>query len=174
MPDVLIVCEYATLSGGERSMLATLDLVSRAGFNLAVAAPPDGPLAESLGARGIEVVPFTIRARGAALPQARSRELLGEIIRRRQPAIVHANSLAMGRLAGPVAFESGLAGIAHLRDIVRLSAQAIRDLNRNVRLLAVSRATAEFHAAQGLDAEKLHVVYNGVELEWFPPRPPTG
>lgn len=174
MPDVLIVCEYATLSGGERSMLATLDLVSRAGFNLAVAAPPDGPLAESLGARGIEVVPFTIRARGAALPQARSRELLGEIIRRRQPAIVHANSLAMGRLAGPVAFESGLAGIAHLRDIVRLSAQAIRDLNRNVRLLAVSRATAEFHAAQGLDAEKLHVVYNGVDLELFQPRRPTG
>lgn len=174
MPDVLIVCEYATLSGGERSMLATLDLVSRAGFDMAVAAPPDGPLAVSLGARGIEVVPFTIRAGGATVPQTRARELLGEILRRRQPAIVHANSLAMGRLAGPVAHEIGLAGIAHLRDIVRLSVQAIRDLNRNVRLLAVSRATAEYHAAQGLDAGRLHVVHNGVDLEFFHPRPATG
>lgn len=174
MPDVLIICEYATLSGGERSMLATLDLVSRAGFNLAAAAPPDGPLAESLRARGLEVVPFTVRAGGATVPQARARELLGEILRRRQPAIVHANSLAMGRLAGPVTFESKLAGMAHLRDIVRLSAQAIRDLNRNVRLLAVSRATAEYHAAQGLDAGRLHVVHNGVDLELFQPRRPTG
>lgn len=174
MPDVLIVCEYATLSGGERSMLATLDLVSHAGFSMAVAAPPDGPLAESLGARGIEVVPFTVRAGGATIPQTRSRELLGEILRRRQPAIVHANSLAMGRLAGPVAHEIGLAGIAHLRDIVRLSAQAIRDLNRNGRLLAVSRATAEYHAAQGLDTGRLHVVHNGVDLELFHPRLATG
>jgi hypothetical protein len=37
----LILCEYPTLSGGERSMLATLEGVARAGFVPVVLAPPE-------------------------------------------------------------------------------------------------------------------------------------
>ena len=80
----------------------------------------------------------------------------------------------MGRLSGPVAADCGLPSIAHLRDIIRLSAQAVADLNRHRRLLAVSAATREFHVAGGLDAEKTRVLYNGVDLGEFRPRPPTG
>jgi glycosyltransferase involved in cell wall biosynthesis len=50
----------------------------------------------------------------------------------------------------------------------------VADLNCHRRLLAVSAATREFHVAHGLDAEKTHVLYNGVDLEQFRPRPPTG
>ena len=88
--------------------------------------------------------------------------------------LLHANSLAMGRLSGPVAAELGLPSVSHLRDIIRLSSQAVADLNCHARLLAVSQATRDFHVAAGLAAEKLHVVYNGVDLEEFRPRSPTG
>ncbi len=156
-------------------MLATLDGVRAGGFAPAVIAPPDGPLAAELAARGVELIPFRCRAAdGTRIAQNRLREELAEILRRRRPALLHANSLAMGRLSGPVAADCGLPSIAHLRDIVRLSAQAVADLNRHRRLLAVSAATREFHVAGGLDAEKTHVLYNGVDLDEFRPRTPTG
>ena len=175
MPEILILCEYATLNGGERSMLATLDGVRAGGFTPAVIAPPDGPLAVELATRGFELIPFQCRAAdGSRIPQNRLREELVEILRRRRPALLHANSLAMGRLSGPVAVECRLPSVAHLRDIIGLSAQAVADLNCHRRLLAVSQATREFHVAHGLDGKKTHVLYNGVDLQQFRPRTPTG
>ncbi len=91
-----------------------------------------------------------------------------------RPALLHANSLAMGRLAGPVAAQLGLPSISHLRDIVALSRQAIADLNCHQRLLAVSAATRDFHIAQGVASDKVHVLVNGVDLEQFRPAPSTG
>ena len=43
--NFFLLCEYATLNGGERSMLATLDGVRAAGFTPVVMVPPQGPLA---------------------------------------------------------------------------------------------------------------------------------
>lgn len=191
MPDVLILCEYATVSGGERSMLAVLDGVRRAGYCVSVAAPPAGPLADALHARNVDLVPFDTHACGerpcatAGLSSSGSgtvrqanrdtlRQHLRAILAERKPDLLHANSLSMGRLSGPVAAALGVASIAHLRDIIRLSRQAIGDLNRHRRILAVSEATRAFHVAAGLAAEKTHVLYNGVDPERFRPRPATG
>ncbi len=175
MPTVLILCEYATLNGGERSMLATLGGIARAGYQVRVAAPACGPLAETLGSEGVEVVSFEPRdPQGVRLPLAELRCRLAEILGRHRPALLHANSLAMGRLSGPVAAEFPLPSLSHLRDIVTLSRQAIADLNCHTRLLAVSEATRQFHVAQGLAAEKTFVLYNGIDLQEFRPHPPTG
>ncbi|MBN2579479.1 MAG: glycosyltransferase family 4 protein [Pirellulales bacterium] len=198
--EIFILCEYPTLNGGERSMLSTLPGVKAAGWTPVALCPPEGALAEALRSQAVEVVPFrtqnsplpdhsVVPGEGQGvrdvrvladfqkrnrLPQPTLREELARIIRSRRPALLHANSLAMGRLSGPVAAESGAAGVAHLRDIVGLSAQAVRDLNAHTRLLAVSAATRDFHLAQGLDAHKTFVLHNGVDLESFRPRTPTG
>ncbi len=175
MATVLILCEYPTLCGGERSMLSTLDGVRAVGFEVVVAAPPAGPLAGALAEMGVEHVPFsTTGPDGRRRTQARLRSDLAGLLARCRPGVLHANSLSMGRLSGPVAAEAGVPSIAHLRDIVRLSRQAVADLNRHRRLLAVSRAVRESHVAAGLDAGKTYVVYNGVDLARFRPRPPTG
>ena len=175
MPNVLLLCEYPTISGGEQSMLTTLDRVRRAGIEAAVIAPPAGPLADALAAKGVEVLLFVFRdSTGNRLPQDRLRAELAQLLGRRRPDLLHANSLAMGRLSGPVATDLGLPSIAHLRDIIGLSAQAVADLNRHTRLLAVSEATRTFHVAQGLAAEKTHLLHNGVDLGRFQPRPKSG
>ncbi|HUT90627.1 MAG TPA: glycosyltransferase family 4 protein [Thermoguttaceae bacterium] len=175
MPNVLLLCEYPTISGGERSMLTTLDGIRAAGIETAVIAPPEGSLAEALAAKGVEVLPFVFRdAAGNRFPQDRLRAELAHLLGRRRPDLLHANSLAMGRLSGPVAADFELPSIAHLRDIVRLSARAVADLNRHSRLLAVSAATRAFHVAQGVAAEKTDVLYNGVDLNRFQPRPRCG
>ena len=175
MPRLALLFEYATLSGGERSILATLNSVRGAGFDVMAVGPPTGPLSEELSAIGVEVLPLAMADVDCnRLSQTRIREELGRVLKRLRPDLLHANSLSMGRLSGPVAADAGLAGISHLRDIVRLSRRAIEDLNCHRRLLAVSRATRDFHVAAGLSARKTRVLHNGVDLARFRPRPATG
>jgi glycosyltransferase involved in cell wall biosynthesis len=173
--NVLLLCEFSTLNGGERSMLATLDGVRAAGFSPAVIAPPEGPLAETLRGRNVELIPLrTYDSLGTRRPQPCLREDLLGLISQRRPHLLHANSLAMGRLSGPVAAELNVPSLAHLRDIIKLSRRAVADLNCHRRLLAVSQATRQFHVAGGLSAEKTHVLHNGVDLDCFRPRCPSG
>jgi glycosyltransferase involved in cell wall biosynthesis len=80
----------------------------------------------------------------------------------------------MARIAGPAARTCVVPGIGHLRDIATLSRQAIEDLNSHHLLVAVSEATRQYHVANGLDAGKCVVAYNGVDLDEFQPRLPTG
>ncbi len=174
MARVLVVCEYPTTSGGERSLLALVEAVQAGGVELLAACPPKGPLARQFTRLGVEVLPFWPRSDGSRRPLAQLREELAALMRRVQPALVHANSLAMIRLSGPVVRELALPGLGHLRDIIKLGPQAVVDLNCHTRLLAVSEATRAFHLRQGLCAEKTHVLYNGVDLLRFRPRPPTG
>jgi glycosyltransferase involved in cell wall biosynthesis len=172
---LLILCEYATLLGGERSMLATLPAVRMAGFDVHVAAPLEGPLAEVLASAGVcHQVWQTHDPNGARLPLGVLRRDLADLLRHLQPALLHANSLSTSRIAGPVAAECGIASLGHLRDIARLAPQAIADINCHRRILAVSRACREFHVGQGIAAAQCVVVHNGVDLEQFCPRLSTG
>ncbi len=174
MANVLLLCEYPTLCGGERSMLSTFNGVEAAGFRLTVAAPRVGTLADALAAAGVEHIPFsTCGPSDERRSQAALRSDLDGLLRQLRPDLLHANSLAMSRLAGPVAADAGVPSLGHLRDIVRLSRQSIADLNRHRRLLAVSEAVRRYHLAAGLDAEKTRVAHNGVDLARFRPRAPT-
>jgi glycosyltransferase involved in cell wall biosynthesis len=174
-PLVLWLNEYPTLNGGERSFLSVLPGLQAAGFRIVAAAPPRGELAAALAEHGVPVEPFDCHAAdGSRLPLPQLRERLAALLRRVQPALLHANSVSMGRLSGPVTVELGVASISHLRDIIGLSRQAVTDLNCHRRLLAVSHATREHHVGQGLAPDRVQVLYNGVDLEKFAPRLPTG
>lgn len=155
-------------------MLALVPKLRRAGMRFH-AIVPDGKLADAWARSGIEVAPWTA-GRGSGLNRsapAAAAELRA-ILTSLRPQIIHANSLAMGRLVGPLASQLGIASVAHLRDIVRQSRSAIEQLNQNTRLLAVSEAVRRFHIAAGLAAEKVHLLHNGVDLIEFQSRPATG
>jgi hypothetical protein len=175
MPRLLILCEYPTLLGGERSMLATLPSITADGFEVVVAAPPAGPLVDELRSRGVAQLSWSTRDElGRRYPLDLLREKLADLVRHTRPDLLHTNSLSTARISGPVAFRCGIRSIGHLRDILRLTTQAVADLNAHSRLVAVSHATRDFHVAQGLAAPKCVVVYNGVDLVEFQPRPSTG
>lgn len=175
MPRLLILCEYPTLLGGERSMLATLPAVAAAGFEIFAAGPPVGPLAVELHARGISLLAWqTHDERSQRIPLTQLRASLADLLRQVRPDLLHANSLSTARIAGPVAAECGVRSLGHLRDILKLAAQAIDDLNAHRCLVAVSRATRDFHVVQGIAFAKCVVVHNGVDLTEFCPRPSTG
>jgi glycosyltransferase involved in cell wall biosynthesis len=165
--------EYPTLNGGEWSLLSTLNGLCKQGIEPLALAPAEGPLAAELLRLGVEHLPLNEAAGGDRSPDTR-RQFLYAQLKSLRPALLHANSLSMGRLSGPVAREAGVPSVAHLRDIVGLSRAAVADLNRHSRILAVSRATLGFHLRQGVSGDRSHVCYNGVDLEKFRPRLATG
>jgi len=175
MRRLLLICEFPTIYGAEQSMLATLDGVRAAEYDVCVACPPAGLLADTLHRQGIPVTPFSVRdTDGRRIPLEQLRQMLAAVITSTQPHLVHANSLSMSRLAGPVTEALRLPSIGHVRDIVGLSRTAISAVNRIERLLAVSDATRRFHVNAGLNAGRTFVLHNGVCLSEFQPRTPTG
>ncbi|HEY3394477.1 MAG TPA: glycosyltransferase, partial [Lacipirellulaceae bacterium] len=175
MRRVLILCEYPTLLGGERSMLATLPVIRDAGFDVYVMAPAGGPLAVALHRANVSHIPWHVQdENGERLPLHRLRANVADIVREIQPQLLHANSLSVSRIVGPVAAECGVPSVGHIRDIITLSRQTIEDVNANRRLLAVSDATRQYHISQGIAAAKCIVSHNGIDLDEFQPRPPTG
>ena len=156
-------------------MLAVIDRLIGKGFEFVALAPQTGRLADAFKDRNLVHIPIQLRdEKGTRLSREQACGSLREAIQRCAPHLVHANSLAMGRLTGAIAEEIKIPSIAHLRDIIKLSTAAVDDLNHNRLLIAVSEATKEFHVAQGLDADKTCVVYNGVDCERFQPRNSTG
>src|SRR5258705_6143787 len=94
MPRLLILCEYSTLLGGERSMLATLPAVAADGFDVLVAAPPRGQLADELSRRGITHLKWhTHDESGRRFPLHQLRADLANLSRPSMPDLIHANSL---------------------------------------------------------------------------------
>lgn len=161
--------------GGERSMLATLPALHRAGFHATVACPVKGLLSQTVQQRGISLVEWSLHD-----PHGQRRKLsdlrlqLAALLRVVEPDLVHANSLSMARLAGPVVDGCDLPSVGHLRDIVKVSRQAVEDLNCHRCLIAVSGATRKFHISQGVDPHRCVVSHNGVALDEFAPQVPTG
>ncbi|MFN0197966.1 MAG: glycosyltransferase family 4 protein [Planctomycetaceae bacterium] len=174
---IAILCEYATLNGGEQSLLAVLDseAFARSLLDVVVLAPGEGRFADALAARKITHVPLHLTdAVGVRLPREEIQRQLLDQLQRLSPDLVHANSLSMGRLLGSICEHLGVPCSSHVRDIVGLSRGAVSELNRLDRLLAVSQATRDFHIAQGISADKIEVVYNVVDTVRFAPRLATG
>lgn len=174
---IALLFEYATLLGGERSMLACVDSLKTqaADVNFVAVAPPHGRLAEALTGRGVEIIPWmTMQPDGGRMSRELQQATLIDAVRRADPSVLHANSLSMGRLTGSIASQLQIPATAHLRDILHVSGAAMADLNRNALLIAVSHATRDAHVVRGLNPDRVVVVHNGLDLEQFQPRPFQG
>jgi len=172
---LLLFCEYATLNGGERSLLSVLPDIIDCRFEVFVALPGRGDLVDALRQFNVTVIPFEFHhLDGTRLDQASLRLRLQPILREVRPDLVHANSVSTSRLSGPVVRALECSSVGHLRDMIRLSKAALADLACHTRLAAVSQATKNWYVDAGLAGDSISVVYNGVDLQRFRPRPPSG
>lgn len=155
--------------------MAVMPYLVEAGFQITAAAPPDGPLANELRQLGLATVDLELRDEaGVRMSADIIHNHIVEIVDRVQPDLIHANSLAMGRLTGPVVKSTGVPGVCHLRDIVRVSRAAVEHLNAHDRLFVVSRAALAWHLKEGLDPVRSYLLYNGIDTDKFRPRTATG
>ena len=174
MIHVGLLFEYATLNGGEQSMLAALGQLSGdPDFHFTAFAQATGPLSAELRGAGISLAPFSVRdEHNSKRPARELLEELNKAVNRCDPPLdlLHANSLSMARLVGQLS-RSDIKRTGHLRDIIRLNKKVIADLNASDRLVAVSSATRDFHVSQGLNRQHCDVLFNGVDTARFCPRP---
>jgi len=165
---VLVVGEYGVLNGGERSFLAVAERMIARQWSYVASVPRDSPFEKALQRIGIRNVGLTTHLPdGARLSQIELRDQIAGLVGDVQPCLIHANSLSMSRIVGPL--DVGVPSVGYLRDILKLSKKATADINQNNRIVAVSNATARWHVAQGLDADRVATVYNGVNDQVFRP-----
>ncbi len=170
MPRIVYLCEYGTIYGGENSMLSGLCAVQSRGFDVAVVCPPDTALSAQLSQLGIAQIPFTwVDSTGKRKPLELLRNELAKTIPAWQADIVHANSLSVSRILGPIQRTVDVKFVGHLRDIIKLNKRVIADISMLDEIYCVSTATRDFHVAQGMAIGKSCVLHNGVDLKEFAP-----
>lgn len=166
---VLFFTEYGSLNGGEFSFLTALPFLQQAGFEFVAAVPEGSDLAKLLQSKDVTISPFSVFDGDTRKPLPQIRAELEQLIGRESPELVHANSLSASRIAGPVVASSVPKGIGYIRDIFGMGKQAISDVIQMDRIVCVSQAAMDFHVQRGMDAERLCVIHNGVDLERFKP-----
>lgn len=170
MPSVVYLCEYGTIYGGENSMLSGLQAMQRRGFDVAVACPTESQLAEQLAKLDVSHLTFTwTDHEGRRNPLEQLREQLTAATATWKADIVHANSLSVSRILGPVQRPEGTWFVGHLRDIIKLNRRVVSDISSLDEIYCVSDATRSFHLKQGLTDAKSLVLHNGIDLTEFAP-----
>ena len=155
----MAICfEFATLHGGERSILAVLGEGIPYGWEVVLLGPTDGPLPDAAAAAGLDYRPWSVREDGHKPPPEWAVRSLRAAVDAVDADLVHANSLALARLTGRLAREDHRVCTGHLRDILRLSSAARRDLACNRTLIAVSPAVAAFHHDEFANDQRVDAV----------------
>jgi glycosyltransferase involved in cell wall biosynthesis len=169
---VLLLAEYGILNGGERSFLAVADMLILRGWKFTAAVPRDTEFETSLSKLGISNVGFVSHdEHGVRFQQDDLRGQIRDLVDQVKPDLLHANSLSMTRLCGPVVGAGQTLGLGYLRDILKLSKKAIADINQMSRVIAVSAATRQWHVDQGMTADLVRTIHNGVDSQEFCPAP---
>jgi len=165
---VLVAFEFGSVNGGENSFLAVANSLRKRGWFFSALVPPDSPLSQKLTANDFPIIPF-IRTDDAdvRLTQAELRSAVSQTIQSVAPVIVHCNSLSMSRLLGPVCKQLNVPSLGYLRDIIKISRQAMADVNQIDQIVAVSEATRAFHVEHGLTDERSATIHNGIDRDTF-------
>ena len=169
MKKILLVGEYGAINGGENSLMAILPSLQEVGFSFHALVPPESNFSAALQCLQVSTSPFEPGSGPTRKSQDEIRQDIAAVMGQVQPDLVHANSLSTGRLCGSVCAERNVKSIGYLRDIIGLSKKAVSDINQLDRIIAVSDATREFHIQQGMTAEKIVTIRNGVDLLRFYP-----
>ncbi|UCH32936.1 MAG: glycosyltransferase family 4 protein [Armatimonadota bacterium] len=188
MPDrILFVCENAEISGAETILLALLSSLDRSLYEPYAVCPSGGPMAQRLAGLGVPVeriaVPRlrrTVRSAVVELPRLRAfSRRLQTLLRDRRIDIVHSNSLGAHLACADAIEATGATAIWHMHDILKrrwINGLVLRRAARSAdRIICVSCAVSRELEAWGIPAEKLVVIYNGLDIEGrFRPRPASG
>ena len=114
IPVVLYLLDYAELGGGETGFLALAGELLRgeAGVRPVVVLPRTGPVAERLAALGVDthIVPYPCLLRHGPLPwySIPAARMLGQLIDKIRPALIHAHNFFGMLYAGPAARRRGI------------------------------------------------------------------
>jgi len=165
-----LLFEYPTVNGGENSILAVARHLRESETNeveLHALAPGGGELEKRLACEHVPHIPFDVFRTGTRRDREDVVAALSTLAAQNGFDLLHANSLSMARVLGAASDQLPCPATGHLRDILKLSGAAMRDLDGNAKLIAVSEATRQFHVERGLTPERVVTIRNGIDADWF-------
>lgn len=165
-----LLFEYPTVNGGENSMLAVarhLRSSATLEVELHALAPGDGDLADRLACEQVCHIQFDVFRNGSRRDRDDLVTEIAALAAENNFNLLHANSLSMARVLGAASRQLPCPTTGHLRDILKLSGAAMRDLDHNAKLIAVSEATRQFHVERGLTTERVVTIPNGIDADQF-------
>ena len=140
----------------------------RGEFDFVAFAPAQGDLRAALHAVEVDVVPFERirRPENGETPAELTARALSEVV---EADLLHGNSLSTAQFTGLAGEVLDIPAIAHVREIEHLNPARVRRIEKNRAIIAVSNAVRDHLIGEGVSAEKIAVVYNGVDLEALHP-----
>ncbi len=171
--NVLHVISDTNIGGAGRHLLTFLDSFDRSALHVRVLCPAGSLLASRCAAKGIEVIEMaqmppdeSLRLRGLF---SQVREMV-KIMKNYRVRVVHTHASFAGRLAAKIAGAGCIVYTKHRLDQPELPAglkggllRLANDLTCH-RVIAVSRAVKENLLRQGVKANKIEVIYNGIDI----------
>lgn len=184
--QILYVHADAGLYGSGVSLLELASRLPTDRYRAIVALPEDGPLANALRERGVEVLVLPLGAlrrtfrpdqvAAIAWQNCLAPRGLARLVRTRSISAIHTNNthVLTGALA---ARRAGVPHIIHVRENLlppRAVSMAISRLvfDLSSRVIVVSRGAADEFLGANASHPKVRVVYNGVDLRAFAPGAP--
>ena len=170
---IACVFEHPTLSGGERSMLEVLRHLSGPEFEFQALVRPKSALGDALKQRGINTLPFERinERKGWQEPAERNAKAVSDLLAAhfRNADVVHGNSLSTALFTGLVGELRKIPSVGHVREIEGLNPTRARRLSKNRKLIAVSSAVRSHLEGEGVERDRVEVIYNGVDLNALDP-----
>ena len=164
----------AFAGGQERSLFEVLKFVAGAGAKVSLCFQEPGELLDSYRAFLHEA--FLIKRRQFSKPWLPFLFDLGRLVVKLLSArwdVIYANQYFDAPLAAGLGLLTGIPVVCHLRIEcpAYLSRQYRWGLMHCTTLIAISKDTKDTYVAAGIPEEKIQVIYNGIDIEAFVPRP---
>ncbi len=182
--NILMIISDSNIGGAGRMLLNFLEQYDRARLSVFVMCPPGSLLAERCaGYPGVTVVPLPELPADESLAWGslwRQLPAMIRVIRRYRIDLVHTHASFAGRLAARLAGGVSIVYTRHRLDRphpvggLRARLQGLLNNATCDRVVAVSAAVRDDLIARGMEAGRIAVIANGVDLEEFQPRPTPG
>ncbi len=151
---ILQVITPQRVSGAERSTTSLCEHLQAAGHHVVVACKVGSPLIPLMKYTGVDVRALRIAGKANLLAPIR----LVTLARAERAAVIHTHLSTAAMHGATASFLTGLPVVSHVRALN--SAFCFR---RATRLIAVSEAVRDHMVAQGIERERIDVVYSGID-----------
>ncbi len=161
--NILHINTAKTWRGGEQQLLYLLEGLQSRGHNNFIACQPKSPLEEKLLSKGVSVLSLPMRGEWDLFAAVR----LAKIIKKNNIQIIHghtAHAHTLGTLAAKI----------NSKCKVIISRRVDFHIHRLIkyklgidRIIAVSEGVKKVLIEDGIDAEKISVIYDGIDLDRF-------
>jgi glycosyltransferase involved in cell wall biosynthesis len=156
--NILQLITPSKIAGAERSTASLCEHLQKAGHQVVVGVKQDSPLVQAMREMGLDARPLAIA--GKFNPAAPIR--IARLAKSTRAAVIHSHLSTAAFHGSAAAHWAGIPSVAHVRALNRPFWYRFA-----TRVIAVSHAVKEHLVAQGMDAGKIDVVYNGVDPDRY-------